>query len=209
MGERGPLRAMLLAMTWDVDVAYRSGLDLFGSVVGRFPVERWGDPAPCAGWRALDVLGHVGATTAYGVELLSGGTPTWEAAARPGDAIEGDPAAWWDALAQRARALTADVDLTRLVDTPAGSRTVGEGLSFPAMDLFIHAWDLGCVARIEVEIPAEAVAFTRAVLASIPEAQLRSPGVFAPEVAVPSDASPTETFVAWTGRDPRWHPASV
>lgn len=79
-----------------------------------------------------------------------------------------------------------------------------DGLRFPALDLFVHAWDQGRSVGVDVEIPADAVAFAHAALDPIPAAQLRGPGTFAGEVAAPADATPTEVFVAWTGRDPRW-----
>jgi hypothetical protein len=46
--------------------------------------------------------------------------------------------------------------------------------------------------------------FGHALIDPLPPGQVRSPAVFADEVAVPAGASPTEEFVAWTGRDPRW-----
>lgn len=87
-----------------------------------------------------------------------------------------------------------------------GRRSIGEGLSFPALDLFIHARDIGRVVGADVEIPAEAIEFAHAVIDPIPAGQVRSPRVFAAEVSPPPDATPTQRFIAWTGRDPRWGP---
>ena len=193
-------------MTWTADTVYSEGLDLFSSVVERFPASGWDGPSPCAGWRALDVLGHVGSTTRYGIDLLAGGSPAWKPTERPGDFVEGDPAAWWAELAGRARKLVRGVDLSTEVDTPGGRRTVAEGLSFPALDLFVHAWDLAHSAGTDVDIPAEVVTFTHSVLDRLPPEQLRGPGVFAPAVPPADDANPTDRFIAWTGRDPRWPP---
>jgi uncharacterized protein (TIGR03086 family) len=194
-------------MAWEADMVYLKGLDLFSSVVDRFPPDAWDRPSPCAGWRALDVLGHVGATTRYGVALLAGEAPDWAPPERPGDSVEGEPAAWWAGLAARAGLLTKDADMSRVVETPAGARRVEEGIRFPALDLFVHAWDLGRSAEIDVAVPPEVVDFTHSTLDRLPEAQLRGPGVFAAEVTAPAGATPTETFIAWTGRDPRWSAA--
>ena len=193
---------------WTSDVVYLNGLDLFSSVVDRFPVDAWGRPSPCAGWRALDVLGHVTTATNFGISLMKGETPSWQPSDRPGDSITGDPAESWRRLATEARQLVAQVDLKQEVDTPMGRRTVAEGLSFPAVDLFVHAWDLGRTAGIEVEIPPEAAEFTQEVLGRMPADQLRSPSVFAAEAEAAAGATPTEAYIAWTGRDPRWAPAS-
>jgi len=48
------------------------------------------------------------------------------------------------------------------------------------------------------------IEFTHAVLGRMPAARLRSGALFAEELAAPEGASPTEVFIAWTGRDPRW-----
>lgn len=193
-------------MAWSPTTAYLRGIEQFSSVVDRVPPDGWDNPTPCAGWRARDVLGHVGTATRFGNELLRGGNPSWEPSDPPGDAVEGEPAAWWAGLAADARAVVPTADLGAEVDSPAGRRSVAQGLSFPAVDLFVHAWDLGRSAGIEVDIPADAAEFARGLLDAMPPEQLRSPGVFAPEVAVPPGAGATEAFLAWTGRDPRWTP---
>lgn len=192
------------AVTWTPDEAYLNGLDFFGAVVDACRPDCWSRPTPCSSWRALDVLGHVGASTSYGIALLSGEQPQWRPTDSPGDAVEGEPQQWWGSLSGTARRLVAEADLSEMVDSPGGRRSVGEGLSFPAIDLFVHAWDIARSCGIEVEIPAEAAEFTHAVLDAIPSEQLRSPAVFAGEVSATPGSTPTDAFVAWTGRDPAW-----
>lgn len=179
-------------------------MDFVTSVIDRFPDGGWDRPSPCADWRALDVIGHLGATTAYGIELLEGGQPGWQPSARPGDAVRGDPKEWWRELATRARALMSRVDLSATVDTPGGSRTVADGLGFPAVDLYVHGWDLARCAGVEVEIPEDAIEFAHSVLDPIPDEQLRGPNTFGPEVPLGAETTPTVAFIAWTGRDPAW-----
>jgi uncharacterized protein (TIGR03086 family) len=193
-------------MVWEADAVYLKGLDLFSAVVNQFPPGEWEAASPCAGWRALDVLGHVGVATWYGIELLAGRAPDWKPLERPGDGVEGEPTAWWAGLAGKVRELTRAVDLSKEIDTAAGRRSIRDGLSFPAVDLFIHAWDLGRCVGIDVEIPPDVVEFAHSVLGMVPDAQLRSHRVFASEAIVPPGATPTEEFIAWTGREPRWSP---
>lgn len=61
------------------DLARRSGvlvrIGFFDAIVERVPADAWSGPSPCARWRALDVLGHVGKATAYGIEALVGEHP--------------------------------------------------------------------------------------------------------------------------------------
>lgn len=83
-----------------------------------------------------------------------------------------------------------------------GQRSIGEGLSFPAVDLFVHAWDIAFPLAIAIEIPGDAIDFAHGVLDPIPTEQLRSVTVFGSTVTVPADATESDRFLAWTGRNP-------
>lgn len=193
-------------MTLPPDEAFRYGLDFFGAVVTGVPAAEWRQPTPCVGWCALDVLGHVGTAIAYGTALLLGRNPTWEPADPPGSAVDAEPAAWWSALAGPAREAATGVDLTRQIDSPMGRRSIGDGLSFPAVDLFVHAWDLGRAVGVDVEIPAAAIEFAHRVIDPIPEERARSARVFAQPVPSPAGATASQALLSWTGRDPNWTP---
>jgi uncharacterized protein (TIGR03086 family) len=139
-----------------------------------------------------------------GISVLQGQQPQWPDPERPADLVDGDPAAWWEAKAARARAALDGADLTREMDTPIGPRTVAYRLSFPAIDLYVHAWDIGRAAGIDVEIPDEVIEFAHEAIDPIPDEMVRGAnGSFGPEVDVPAGATPTARFMAWTGRDPR------
>jgi hypothetical protein len=86
---------------------------------------------------------------------------------------------------------------------------VADGLSFPALDLFIHAWDLARSVGSDVTIPTEVVEFARVIFDPIPEDQMRSPRVFGDALKPPPASSQSESFIAWTGRDPRWAASTV
>ena len=86
-----------------------------------------------------------------------------------------------------------------------GRRSVGAGLSFPAVDLYVHGWDIVKSAGFDLAIPAEAIEFAHAVIDPIPAAQVRNARLFAAERPAPADATDSEVFLAWTGRDPAWH----
>ena len=78
-------------------------------------------------------------------------------------------------LADQARDAVTGVDVTQVVDSPMGRRSIGQGLSFPALDLFVHGWDVGRTAGREMTLPPEAIEFARGVLEPLPAGQLRSP----------------------------------
>ncbi len=176
------------------------------NVVQRVPRDGWERPSPCADWRALDVLGHVGIATEMGVRILRGADLSFDPPEPPGAAVVGDPAEWWSQLAAEGRQSTQGVDLDRQIDSPRGKRTIREGLSFPAVDLFVHAWDLAAAAGLRFEPPevGEVADFAHSVIDPIPSEMVRSSRVFGPEVEAPAGADRWEALLAWSGRDPKW-----
>ena len=209
-GPGGPASSAALCqagqMQWQPDTAFLRGLDFFSEAVGGLGEADWQRASPCQGWRALDVLGHVGQATRFGTLLLQGVQPGWSPVEPPGDAVEGSPGPWWQGLADQARDAVTGVNISEVVDSPRGRRSIGEGLSFPALDLFVHGWDVGKSAGLDMVLPGEAVEFARSVLEPLPDAQVRNPRVFASEKTVPAGASDSRALIAWTGRDPDWQP---
>jgi uncharacterized protein (TIGR03086 family) len=186
------------------DDAFLAGLDFFSEVVGRVPDDGWERPSACGEWRVVDVLGHVGGVVQFGTALLNGEQPPWgDAPDPPGAMVEGDPAEWWSALVEPARTALAGADLETVIDSPVGPRSIGDGLGFPAIDLFVHAWDMGRPLNLPVQVPDHVIEFARQKLDAIPEQQLRSARLFGQPMAVPNDATESDRFIAWTGRDPR------
>ncbi len=191
-------------MPWKPDIAFLAGLDFFDDVVGSVDAQSWRQPSPCTGWTALDVLGHIGVATDFGTKLLSGEQPQWQPPLDPpGRTVIGDPAQWWSMKVDPAKDAVRGVDLAEEVDSPMGRRSIGQGLSFPAVDLFIHGWDLARSIGRDVEIPGDAIEFAHQALDQIPTEQMRSSRVFAAQAELPADATASQRFLAWTGRDPR------
>jgi hypothetical protein len=58
----------------------------------------------------------------------------------------------------------AGVGLATVLDSSVRRRPVGEGLSFPALDLFVHAWDLARSVGEDVEIEAGVIEFAHRVI---------------------------------------------
>lgn len=186
------------------DELFDAGMDFFGSIVARLGPDDWDNPSPNAGWTALDTLGHLGTSMQMGISLLRGEQPTWPDAERPGDLVEGDPVDWWGDIAGEATAALEGADLDMVMDTPMGPRTVADRLAFPAIDLYVHGWDIAAAAGVDVEIPEPVIGFAHSYIDPFPEEMVRGDnGAFGPEVTPPADATPTEAFIAWTGRTPR------
>lgn len=191
-------------MVWTSDQCYLAGLDHFTSCVHALGPDDWDRPTPCARWTARDVLGHVGGGTRFGTQLLTGQPPTMSPTEQPGSTVEGDPVAWWDALVGPSRAAIDGVDLAKVVDSPMGPRSIADGLRFPAVDLFIHGWDIVRSTGRSVEIPGKVIDFARDAFAEFSDAAMRNPRVFGPTREADAAANPSDAFLAWTGRDPNW-----
>ena len=191
-------------MTTTADQVFARGLDVFDAVVADMAGRDWDQPSACEGWTARDVLGHVGQIAEVGIEVFAGRPPRPPStSAQPGESVEGDPAVYWFDRSTRVRAGLDGVDLSRVVDSTVGPRTMADGLAFPAIDLFVHAWDIARVSGSDVVIPDDVIEFAHAHLDPIPDERKRTPELFGPAVEPPADATPTEAFLAWTGRPPR------
>ncbi|MEO6629356.1 MAG: TIGR03086 family metal-binding protein [Aquihabitans sp.] len=190
-------------MTQKSGVLFVQGLDVFGSVMDQMEAADWERATPCEGWRALDVLGHLGSALEMGISILRNEQPSWPQADRPGDLIDGDPVAYWQNLAAQSRDALEGVDLDVVMDTSMGPRSVADRIAFPAIDLFVHAWDIGQAIGVTIEMPAEVIEFTHGYIDPMPVDKVRGPeAAFRAEVTPAPDASPTNVFMAWTGRTP-------
>lgn len=134
-------------------VLFDRGLNAFGEVASHVDPGDWERPSPCEGWRAIDVLGHLGSSIEMGIRILHGERPTWSDVDRPGDLVDGDPVVYWETLTERAREALDNVDLDQEMESPMGVRTVADGLAFPTIDLYVHAWDVGEATGQRVEVP--------------------------------------------------------
>jgi uncharacterized protein (TIGR03086 family) len=187
----------------DVDVVLLTGLDRFGGVLEHLTPENAEAPSPCNGWTARAVAGHVLTVLDSASVTLRGESFDWGAAPDPAEAGGDDPHRLFFERANAAREALNEASLEEKVDTPMGPMSIGQRLSFPAMDLHLHAWDLGRALGVDVEIPDDVAAFVHQVIDPLPESMTRSEGVFGPPVDPPADATHTEVLMSWTGRQVR------
>jgi trehalose 6-phosphate phosphatase len=187
----------------DVDEVLLTGLDRFGGVLEHLTDENASSPSPCNAWTARGVTGHVLTVLDSAAWTLRGESFDWGSTPDPTEVGGDDPHGTFKARAEAARAALATASLDEKVETPMGEMTIGQRLSFPAMDLHLHAWDLGRALGVDVELPPEIGDFVHAVLDPLPESMTRSDGVFGAPIEPPADATPTEVLMAWTGREVR------
>jgi uncharacterized protein (TIGR03086 family) len=179
---------------------FNQGLDFFTAVLTQVVDDDWERPSPCAGWTARDLLGHLASTVWSAISMMQGIEPSWPDPTRPGDLVEGDPVKFWRDTVLRAQQVLADADLTRPMESPLGL-TVADALAIPVIDLYVHAWDLAATINLVREIPGTVIAYAHDHLDQVPEEIIRGENrAFAPKAETPADATPTEEFLAWTGR---------
>ena len=165
---------------------------LLGEVVGGIRADQLDNPTPCAKFTVRGVLDH-----------MIGGATVFAAAFRGVAPTEPDMsdvlAAFGPALGGLAEAMHSPGALERTVAAPFGE-VAGETFArFVVLDGLVHGWDLATATGQSYEpsaaLVAEADAFARQAVEP-----LRDGDTFGPAVTPPTDATPIERLVAFTGR---------
>ena len=170
----------------------------FDSRVKAVPTDAWSSQAPCEGWTARDVVGHVVrnyrsmAAQAGGVELAPE-----QAELGAGE----DPVEAWTAASGQMKALISDPATSGAqVSGPAGPTTLEDAAGgIMSMDTHVHTWDLARAVGGDETLDPGIVAFTMALLEPIDE-MIRMPGVFGPKVEAPAGADAQTQMLCFLGR---------
>ncbi len=180
---------------------YLQALDLF-SAEARAGADRLGLQSACADWSIADVIRHVtGVQAEYGASALLGGAEgdglaaDHSAVSMPGSDFEAVET--WEELAARLRSAAHDAH-----------EDAFEGLPLATLDMALHAWDIRWgSARVglasNLEFPAGLLTWMEDYRERADEAILRTPSGFGAAIEPPADATRSERFAAWTGREPR------
>jgi uncharacterized protein (TIGR03086 family) len=173
----------------DVGARATEAVDFFVEAVERIPSESWDLPSNLDGWRIRDLVAHSTGTVAKTVALVEGGQ-VQQGPADPDDWRSEDPAAQLRELVGRLHDALPSADLDAL----------RQALTTPIGGLSIHTWDVYRSQHRPVELPEALLAFCCQAVESVPEEELRRPGVFGPAQPVPEDATPTARLMAYVGR---------
>jgi uncharacterized protein (TIGR03086 family) len=160
--------------------------------------DQWDLPAPCEGWVARDVVGHLvgwvpGFLVGSGVEVA--GLPT-----EVGD----DPAAAWRQLADALQAVLDDPALAAQEHDfgPPGRMTVEGAIGMIVTgDVLIHTWDLARATGQDERLDPTMVADMWHGMQPMDE-MLRASGHYGPRVDLPDDADLQSKLIGFTGRTP-------
>jgi uncharacterized protein (TIGR03086 family) len=161
---------------------------------------------PCDEWDVQHVLTHLVADVDSFNRVLSGEPVDLMTATDPETSditasINGDAAAAFGEAAQRSLALWTKEGAIEQTYKTSRSELPGAMLAnICLVDTLVHGWDIAKATGQQTEMDADlaeaAYAFTEKAM------QGKRMG-FAEPVPAPADATPTETLVAWLGRDPR------
>jgi uncharacterized protein (TIGR03086 family) len=172
--------------------------DQFTARVKGVPGARWEDPAPCEGWVARDVVGHL-------VDWLPAFFfDRWGITPAEHPPVDADPVAAWVAVDSAIRAAFTDPGVADRVveDTPMGPQSFAACFDqIGTTDVFLHTWDLARATGQDETLDAAEV--RRLLVGMEPyDEVLRQSGHYGPRVAVPVDADEQTRLLAFIGRQP-------
>lgn len=181
----------------DMATRFRAVAARFTETVAAVPADRWDSPAPCQGWVARDVVGHL-VEWVPGFFFAFGGIKF-----PPALSVDDDPAAAWAALRDHLQALLDDGEAAaRIITSPVGEAPLAEVIgSFVMGDVLVHTWDLARATGQDERLDADEVRGMYEGMLPM-DAALRSSGQFGPRVEVPDDADYQTKLLAFTGRQP-------
>lgn len=160
--------------------------------------EKWFWPSNLAGWGIPDLVAHVTGSAAKIVALVEG--VDGQEPSQPDVGEYAERATRLRGLADELQNALAGADMKAIQPSPHGDVPLQQALRFPALGLTIHAWDMYRSQARPIEVPDDLLAFCQQVLDSVPEDELRRPGMFGPARIAPEDGTPTECLMAFVGR---------
>ena len=176
---------------------YRRVAGAFTDTARRVPSDAWDNPAPCEGWVARDVVGHM-------VEWMPSFLDGAPIEVRSGPPVTVDPLGAWLALSDSLQAALDDpgVASREFTHGHVGTQTIDSAIGmFFLGDILVHTWDLARAIEVDVVLDPGEVHALLVGMEGMDEA-LRSSGHYGPKVEVPAEADEQTRLIAFTGRHP-------
>lgn len=187
---------------------HRDAAEALDRRVLELPADRLISLTPCADWSVADLLAHhQGQNHGFALAVEQGDAPT-----ETFDPQTFDPEEWQAASARLLAAFAGVQD----PDGPVVLRVDGADRAIPAqtilvmhlIDTVIHHWDLAAALGIDFTPDEAAIEVTWELLAGIPDGPPRgNPGAPFGAVVTTEDTNRWHQALAFSGRDPGWHPA--
>ncbi len=181
----------------EISERYRKVAGQFTQRVKEVPESAWDNPAPCEGWVARDVIGHL-------VDWLAAFFfGTWNIQRPPAPSVEEDPLRAWEAVNSAIQAALDDPEIAgRQRDTSMGRSTLEQTMDLIGTpDILVHTWDLARATGLDETLDPEEV--HRFVESMEPwDDVMRQGGQYGPRVEVPDHVDEQTKLIAFTGRRP-------
>ena len=163
------------------------------------------NPSPCDEWTVRDVLNHItGGATMFGLCVRDGNVPDEKLGAlMTGDNLGTDyKAAWTSAAADAEESFAIPGAMDKIVKLPFGEMPAGMALNIAIFDVTTHAWDLAKATGQSTDLDPEVSGIAYQVAQGMLSDEMRSSGIFGPEVAVSADAPMADRLAGLAGRTP-------
>ena len=176
----------------------------FTDRVRAVPAHAWDAPAPCDGWVARDVVGHLVEWLAPPGFLLG----TFGVDPGPIPPVEDDPVGAWATVRDAIQAALDDPAIAGRVEDcgPPGRLSFEAAVDMTCTpDVLIHTWDLARATGLDERLDTGEVRRQVAAIESLPpevDAAMRRSGHYGPRVEVAADADEQSRLLAFMGRTP-------
>jgi uncharacterized protein (TIGR03086 family) len=181
----------------EISERYRKVAAPFTQRVTAVPDGAWDNPAPCEGWMARDVVGHL-------VEWLPAFFfGTWGIEVPPIPSVAEDPVGAWAIVNVTIQSALDDPEIAGSVrDTRMGPSTFEQTIDMICTnDVLLHTWDLARATGLDETLDPDEVHRLLEGMEPMDEL-LRQSGHYGPRVEVPADADEQTKLIAFVGRQP-------
>jgi uncharacterized protein (TIGR03086 family) len=181
----------------EISERYRKVAGQFTQRAVAVPGGAWDNPAPCEGWVARDIVGHL-------VEWLPAFFfGTWGIELPAGPSVDVDPAGAWAVVNGTIQTALDDPAIAAAErDTRMGRATFEHTIDLICTaDILIHTWDLARATGLDETLDPDEVHRFVEGMEPIDEL-LRQSGQYGPRVAVPEDADEQTKLIGFVGRRP-------
>lgn len=183
------------------DDMLREAFEWASGIVHNVKDDQLDDPTPCEGWTVRMLMTHmIGA-----VQAFAAGVPVGDVSPQVDvniDRCGGDWGAIYDAAWPGVVQAWANADPDASTEFPWGPTPNAIARQLLLMESAIHGSDLAKATGQDSKIPDDLALATSSLTAILYSDPANRAGEFAPAIAVPDDASPSDKAVAFLGRQP-------
>lgn len=179
----------------DITERFERVTSRFTDCVRAVPPTAWGNPSPCEGWTARDVVGHL---TEWIPAFFGSQGVVFPAV----PSVDDDPVGAWETVQRTIAGALADPTMAnQQVETPFGPQSLAETVDMIVTgDVFTHTWDLARATGQSETLDLDQLQRMIAGMNAMPEEVLRADGMFGPRIDVPADADDQTRFLGYVGR---------